>query len=1351
MKKPLSQAYIDELDRNHDITGVPRIRAEWNWNNTSLVADNAKRGPLIDVYDSAGLMGGNATSFGNMFTQARFRKQLNHTSINWTHEQSTPWLDWSGKPKKDYNPQLMNNFAVEQTFYIDVKETGTWRFFVSSDDAFELYVENIKVASYYGARYMPNKYSESGGVIFNAPGRYKMRARLWNVDIEWGIFVGYQTPSMIAAAKAPKELDSSMTINPIAKDAPLNNPDILGYDPDSAVNDAWKEWRDYFPVSSLIESLRPQSGIHYNEINSRNDDCYIMSPENFVFTPGQARPPRYYTLSKMNEGYKYWKSDLPSNSTGALSGATVRVTYTQFVGMNKLLLTMNLGPRPTSMTIRYLTRDSAGVENWVTILNPGDAVPINLNTGELNYYRNSDGLWTTQSQSEENHIVYKADYSVPVKAIEFTIHKINKSNARAEVIEFGARKQLDITDRVVDFSAALTMDEADFTRIIGKLSANDGNITISNWDNAFQMDELAAVNAGVERLKQVTERSAKFTFDLLYDLTNQQSQSDFPVRMATMYSSDWARDGEYDYSINLFDSAKFLQNITCPEIYEKNTPVHVLAAQILDSVGFGRYALDREDYNLTAPVIDFFANEADATVWDVLNKLSESAMCAFYFDEYDVLQMLTKEEITRRSEPDYTLRGQVDIEEPDKISNLQKLDKLYDIEANKVTVKWRPKAIKTSKDVLNPQDLTDIVWQSSDTITLRATKLSRDLSYAEENDVWIRQQDAKAWPWSGKANINGEVIAWEGKEYKWIDGKTGKVYYDILYNQDQMFQRDSKAVYGYNREGVNQFTGLIKLKRDPKTNKPIGRGADSSKYRIDHPINRRPGWTAARFTVGNPGFIPGYWPGEQNTSFYTVSNENERTTALGLNRPTNANDDWFKTQCLYRAASAGAKLQQWGFKMKFKESATIGEVSLMFNMGQSFGNSEVVTTAGGPASFNQMYHLTFLETQNLVRNATHEIGAWVQSPDPVYRKQDNAIRGSASRMYNRYYNQPWAERMKGYQFEFKRDVWYDVKVDLTRGRGYQLNADMHFFVWINGSPVAGFNAAGPANRHKFLAPTNYWALGSRAASKVEIANAYSWTEFADPIYEEEQYRYDFTSNGFISSYLENGILYPAKGKTSPYRDGAQFAGELFFDDFGSTLHEIRDIEINLDKAPVETVSSVISNPAIREMELTYSPNKAKFSVVNLADTDTIAHGSQDLGGGQSVNHSMVLAGYVLEEQDEQTLTRKNRDSIKDHGEVGMDIDADWVNTRDQADNLAKWVVEHFAEPKDVIEIGAFADASYSVGDKIKIVYDKAEIDPGWLYIISKVDMSYSGTEGLEVNLTARRIRSNPAVENTLDD
>ena len=1370
MDKPLLVAYKNEQDQNHDIHGTPQVVAEINWNQTKFLADAAKRGVHIRMFNYAGQpVPSNKASFDSVWTESnRLRtvdwngqpRELYYNSVNWHSDSSHPHLDWQN-PERPV--ESFNYWGAEITFYVNIYETGTWRFAAATDDSYEWYVYDGPIptllSSYYKGRFIthPPEYNEESQHTFNTTGLFKMVVKITNDNQHWGQYLGYKPPSANANTMNYLPLDPELVIRPDDLESPLANPELVKYNQfDSRVED-WKEWRQYFPLSSVVAPHRPTSGVRYNSLSS---DARVMSPTDYIVeTRNSPKQNHWYLLSKNNQHYQYWASDCKSSATGdaaggyALDMSDIIVHYNEPVGTNKISVTMNLGALPHTMTLAYADEDGV----WHNIITPGQFIEIDEQTGQIVYYVDRNGVWGVEPD-------YEQDYSVYVTKIRVNIGAMKTPNARAEVIEISARKELDVTARTAGFNCELSMDEANFMRPLGQISSNSGSIELSNWDGAFGVENLDPVEIGPNRLNQVKERAVKFTFDLLYDLSEQGETDPYRVRMFTMYSANWTREGEFDYTVELFDSAKILQNTVCPEIYERDQPVHIILASILDNVGYTSYRFDREDYSSTSPVLDFFANEPDATVWETIQALCETSMSAVYVDEYDMLQLITKDKLTSAENPAYTLRGEhvIDQEGNTLLPNIVEMNKLYDQEANKVRITYKPKAIKTNKDPNFPQELTDIVWQTNDTITLRATRLVRDLRYAEENEFWIDEGAAELWPFKGRGNINGEMIAWDGKEY-YYQRRISPLSQPAVYSYERRICRSQEEVdqcIALSKTGqykmVNKFTGRIILRRDEKTGTPNGRAIDSSKYRVPHPVNRRPGWFPATHVIGQPGMAPGYWPGEAGTSWYTLSNDANQTS-IEINRPTNRNDDWFKNQLLVRSSSPGTVLQQWGARIKFKESTTIGELNFLFNMGQSFGNSEVVTTAN-PWAFNQYYQVSFLETQNLVRNATHEIGAWVVSPDPVYRTHDNAIRGSASRMYNRNYWEPWEERMKGYKYNFERNKWYDIKIDLTRGRGYYANSDMHFFVWINGQPAGGFNAAGPPNRHKWLARTNYWAIGCRAASKIEIEHAYSWTVFgADngdgtftpnydteregTLYDYEQFRWDYANGGYLSTYLEDGILYPAKGKSSPYRDGSQFKGEFFFDDFGGMIHEIRDFEVNLDKAPVETVQTLISNENVRELELTYSPNKAKFAIVNVSNKNVIAHGQEALGGGQQINHSMALYGYVLTEDDEQVVSREDRVAIKDRGEVRLDLTADWINTKEQADELAKWAVKNFAEPKDVITMEVFGDATFSIGDKLNIVYSKAEIEESWLYLVTKIRYTYTDT-GLQVNLDLRRARNN---------
>lgn len=1469
MKKPLIQEYKDKIAMGYEITGVPRVRAEWNWNQTSKLSQSYRTGAIAHLYvhqttdDSGTLLTKTNVDNGSfIMTKAALDKVFATPIVRTITMPSPSFTDLGTNPTKftyaspdNTEVPVTDYFGLEIFFQFEATEDGVYQFYGTSDDSYEVYItdddgDETELFHYYGIRGTQpfGSYDETAMSPTLVKGnKYKFRVRWYDGYFSYGLLMYFRTPSMIAASNPSRIfLDGQYSILP-GENGPKQNPETAVLDQTADVIE-WSQYKEFFPIESILANKRPVAGIRYNILGTGvANDAFVMRPDQYItthneeylnyavpsnpvpwpvrgeWTNGTAyivgdivkfidrdykcltahtagalfdygkfklisqKPKRYYNLHRYDQKYKYWISDTKSSATPNglgyynIADTDFIVYYDELVSSNKVSVTFNLGALPKEISIDFWGRhDGEAVDAWHTIFGAGDIAQVNPYTGEFQFWY--DGVdW-------QQHPTDNKDNSVHLKKLRVQVQSINKASSRLEVIEASARKELDVTERVASFDMERSMDESDFMRLIGKISANSGTITLSDWDNAFELDE----GPDAQKLEQVKSRQTKFTFDIVYDLdgTNYTPRY-YPVRIATLHSADWSRDGEYDFTVNLFDSAKLLQNTDSTEFFEKGGFIHTIIAQLLDSVGFDAYQFDRYDWDsiLNSTRLDYFSPGPDDTVWQALQKVADASLCAIFFDEYDVLQVMTKEEITAMTpvsdpeakalmdmtgriipECDYVLRGQFDsvksspydtdpAYDPEALPNIGEFRKIYDVEANKVKITYRPRSIKKGGVPGFEEPLTDIVWKPDDDVVVRATRLIWPLpsksvySSPDNNSMYFfisPGEVSKLWPYKGKANINGEIVEWEGKEYFWrepvISKSTGYPItvdrWEILYSEAERIQRDAKSKSAVTPV-VNGFTGKMRLKVDDKKRLVTGRAADLSKYQVDHNTGMRPGWNHVRTVLGDVGVNAGWWPGEQGSSFYPVSNTASETS-LEINRPTNRNDDWFKTQALFRRDSSMAKpLQQWGFRFRFKESATMGEISLMFNMGAGLGGnfgSQVVNTLV-PATFNQMYQISFLETQGIVRNVAHEIAAWVQSSDPLHRTHDNAIRGGASRMYTRNYADPWEERMKGYRWEFKRNVWYDVKVDLTRGRGYSPNHDMHFFVWINGVPAGGFAAAGPPNQHLFLPPTDCWAIGSRAASKVEIENAYSWTEFAEVKQEEENTRFDLTTRSYASAFLDEGILNPARGSNYPYRDGSQMAGNFFFDDFGSMVHEIREFDEELDKAPVEGISHFISNDNVRLLDIQYSPNKAKFAIVNASNSDQIVQGEQNIGQNNNITQQMILYGYVLTEGEDSIVERSNERSIRDRGEVRLDLNAEWINTKAQCEDLADWIVDHFSEPMDVVEVNVFGDSSYSIGDKVRVFYDKASINEDWLYIITKINFEYS-ENGLVSNITIRRIRNN---------
>lgn len=1485
----MNQEFLDLVQKEYEVEARPVIKAEWNWNLTSYLSNNNDYGDVdTELLDNGSIMNfyyydsNNVTSaseFRNVFRESQFINQVDHPYSSWTETYQNAPLG------------LAYRFGIKQIYYIRINQAGQWEFNVSAKDSYELYIDGQLVGSHYGygSAPVPPTYEDQYLVSFGSSGDYLVEVRLFAEGPDYAFYLGYRSPLMISNSDSVQELPSSMLVRPPAQitQGPQENPELMVQNKEtwllkSSVQE-WLPYKEFYQLSSITGEHRPKSGINYNYLTVFNDQAYVMDSTHFIEYKGTPRRRRYYNLNLQNPAYQYWISPTTSSVTSNGSGyydiddVDIILKYDESVSSNKVSITFNLGAVPTDITVQYLDENMV----WRDIFNSTSQPGTIQNDGVLEFYRVSDNdisinndadNWLEVDRTSISSVAQieqslESDFSVPMQKIRLIVNSLHLPARRCELIEFAAKKEIRITDRVVAFSSDLNMEELDFMRILGSISANSGSIEISNYDNAFQN----ADDDSKPKLAQIEDKKTKFIFGLEYDLERfGYPDRWYPVSIGTFYSSNWNRNGEFDYTITLFDAAKHLQNVDCPEIYEKNIAVHELVAQILDSVGFGDYRIDLEDYSKTANVLEYFATSSDVeSVWDILRRVCDSMMCSIFFDQDGILQLATKEFITsgpdikviptdfevnsnvyvndqnsiyyglsdesyslgvyftpnpeavsenfndgyyvngslywynRKSGPQYRgswevfdlkeFRGQRDeleatpldpFSDPDKLPNIINLQKAYDVEANDVEISYRPKRIKTSGDPADDIPLTDIVWQPEDTIVLRATRLAFSIQPWEQMYFYIFPDDAVEFPYAGRANINGEIIAWSGKEYEYYErvvlpnglSYTKPPQKRMVYAHDELIKLQKLSGSNQITQSRNRFTGKIQLLRDDprsqinapgfgpstipigiyaeydpakKVNRPIGRGRDQdpSKYETLHLDSKRLGWNHYRMNLGEPGAQLGYWPGESRTSFYNPNNVDRTSTTLETNRPHNGNSNWFKNQCLIRSEPIGKNIQKLGFRMKFKESKTIGELNLMFNMTAVplVGAWRDAVYSTHPSQVNQFYQISFLETQNIVRDHSHEIGAWVQTPYAFDGSNDIKFCRYNQRLSNRNYWESRSERTKGYRFEFLRDTWYDIQVDITRGRGYSANHDMHFFVWVNGQPVGGFTTFNTSSIHpftRFLPLSNTWGIGHRAASNVEIENAWSWTEFTTPQADEEYAKWDMTNNGYLSSYLDEGLLLPRAGAPKPYRSTTRMSGYFFFDDFGSVLKEIRDFEVDFDRSPVDGLTAYFSNEDVRLLNMSYSPSKAKFSIVNTGSSTTIVHGEEALPDGNSVNHKMVLFGYVLEELEQESISVQNEDAIRDRGREKLDIDADWITSKEQALELADWVNRHFSDPKDLIEVEFFADASIKLGDKVTIRYEKADIDKRWIYIVQGLSYSYS-SNGLECSATLRRVRNNP--------
>lgn len=258
---------------------------------------------------------------------------------------------------------------------------------------------------------------------------------------------------------------------------------------------------------------------------------------------------------------------------------------------------------------------------------------------------------------------------------------------------------------------------------------------------------------------------------------------------------------------------------------------------------------------------------------------------------------------------------------------------------------------------------------------------------------------------------------------------------------------------------------------------------------------------------------------------------------------------------------------------------------------------------------------------------------------------------------------------------------------------------------------------------------------------VETSNAAGY-EYGSSYYNapNDDSIWDIPKGGFLSNKLINGILKwnPSDNKAvDPL--GNAYNRVIFFDEFGAVVHEIRDFDVVFDIAPVKGARVFLDNERCKVIDQKYHPLRGQFSIVNTSRNDEIVNGSQEISDTETIDHTLLMYGHVLENKGDEEKTVKNQNSILRLGEVKLDIDADWVFNEEDAESLAQWVIDHWSYPMDCYTIEVFANTFTQIGDKVSLTYTKLGIPNTQLFIVSEISRSFD-SNAYQSSLTLRRIR-----------
>lgn len=608
------------------------------------------------------------------------------------------------------------------------------------------------------------------------------------------------------------------------------NNTVTNFDPPET---EWPYNELYFPLSSITDTIRPSSGIFY-----------AFTDESVTSEAGTGLPSqRYYTLDENNK-YKYWVSPTLGSANeiqdyGAIldgdppeyviENASPQVVYDHPVNINKVKVTFNLGPTPIS---------------WKVYLNISDVWTLAATNPTIDAVTGFSELWWNGVSWVSNQQLSESTY-LEVKGVRVVIETMDTMSSRVQLVELACLREVNLTSRVADYSVDLTMDEEDFLYPVGQISANSGSVTLSNHDLVIDDQNRSGVFAGL------LNAWCQFRLYVDYDLSDYEGASSYLSRVATMYTNEWRQLNESEYNIELFDIMKLLQDKICPAMLMENESIARVISTILDLTGVNSYSFQAEDFDPTSTIKYYWTN-GEETVYEAIKNICKSHQAAVFVDEYGEIQLLTKNQIADvDDEEDWTFLGQQD---GDDIADIIELKKKYETIANHVIIKYKKRQAKVDEQDLSEQPLTSKVWGADDSIVLRSSPLTNVVLTAEPDPDWLPedsakrfylpQEDAKVWPYTGKVNINGEVISYDAKEYM-IWNYTTNIATKVFVENDEQKRKHDLATWNSYPGGLggtdvtrqNAFTGKFRVKERDLT----GIGVRN------HYVNLADGWYMLEF------------------------------------------------------------------------------------------------------------------------------------------------------------------------------------------------------------------------------------------------------------------------------------------------------------------------------------------------------------------------------------------------------------------------------------------------------------------------------------------------------------------------
>ncbi|QAX95797.1 minor tail protein [Streptomyces phage Teutsch] len=1013
---------------------------------------------------------------------------------------------------------------------------------------------------------------------------------------------------------------------------------------------------EYYPIESIAFPLRPsKSGV----VKARASVEGIVSE--YTDRPGNKR----YYLAGLDDPYKYWSSPKASSLVGGQNGFTTTVrpyiVYKTASWVNKIyLLFENTAAFPVDYDIDVTTDGTT----WTTV--GGDIQPPA--DGKVTLYRQANGTWGTT--------VYR-DNPVKLKGIRIKVNTISALGKYLELIEMSLRLEQDLTATLISSDSSFSMGTTSFVTPLGGASSNTASIQLSNIDGRYNNTNDESLFYGL------IDKNVKFTYNIGYDTTPVGGSGMVYIREYTMFADSWSGQGEETATVSMKDASKFLQEMKPPKMFFENMTLARIVWQLCDIMGFSDYAYEKIDDD-KATIVPYFWTDGEKTIWEIFSSLAITTQSAIYFDEFGILQILTRDKAYNLGNPiawqlDGLLNG---TKQPDIVDLSQK----YDYEANNVTVRYSKATMSETQQGRTP--VMDIVWQPEGDVVLRSSQL-REAMNSSQTFIRMTGSEAATWPYSGIIECEGELMRYNSKGY-WYYNKSGVSTFRALKSADEKKQVDEELSHP-DLKFKNAFSGWFGISERGLWNTyPAAHTDDANGY----------GVRVANYKGDYKTWRGGF-----------VHNKDQSTISLKATTTTNVNTCYVAS----RGSETDKSIWYVGTRVRFRDSGyNHGMAGIAFNLGTK----------------DKGYFLELCRTDRL----------------PGGRKYQNEVNFYIRRS-NGKLERFGPDKGKGVAMAISKNVWYDIDIAIRMENGVYGDPGAfvgHVIqVSINGQNKMTFTI--PVSKKEPL--TGRFGCFTRGSTHADFEYLYG-NGTTEDLHIDTTGFFDRIRGGIVSSQAYTEWLYKWHYTSHIVKKKKKYLwaryANRFFDDFGAICHEVREFDVKFDKAPAVHSNIYFSNDTqIVCPEYQSDPFGAKFILANAYRSNAIVNGEDTLtyGPDNSIEQKLMIYGRTITKEDEKTIVSTNDDAVLRRGQVDTEIQPEWIQTESGAQALADWVTHHWADGCDEVEAEIFGNPLIQLGDIVSVNYPQKDFDPvHHRYFVVEIGRGYD-TGYDNTKLTLRRVKA----------